>query len=62
VDVGSDGECVSRAYRRSIFKPIASRRCNSASALPRASSTGWCVWRVRRSDLKVFDVSLTRPL
>jgi hypothetical protein len=29
-----------RPYLKSIFRPIVSRRCSSASALPRASSTG----------------------
>ena len=32
------------------------------SPASRASSTGWWVWRVRRSPLKLWKVSLTRPL
>ena len=45
-----------------IFNSIASRIASSASAFPRASSTGWCVWRVFRRCLKFFEVSRTSPL
>src|SRR5262245_53364075 len=44
-----------------IFSPI--RFISSrASALPLASSTGWCVWAVLRRCLKVWNVSRTSPL
>ena len=45
------------SQRRSIFSPSASLMCRSASALPRASSTGLCVCRERRRCLKfLFEV------
>jgi len=49
-------------YVNLTFNPISSFICSSASALPRASSTGWCVWRVWRRCLNVANVSPTMPL
>ncbi len=46
---------------RLIFKP-SSFICSRASALPRASSTGWCVCLVLRKCLKLVKVSFTSPL
>lgn len=52
----------SSAQSSTIFSPRSSFMWRSASALPRASSTGWWVCLVLRRCLKVWNVSLTRPL
>src|SRR6478736_1528819 len=49
-------------YSRAILSAICSFMCSKASALPRASSTGWWVCAVRLRCLKVAKVSFTKPL
>ncbi len=45
-----------------IFRPYSSLICSNASALPRASSTGWWVCLVFLKCLKLVNMSLTTPL
>ncbi len=57
-----DAPRTSAGYSNEILSPMLAFMCSSASALPRASSTGWWVWAVLRRCLKVANVSLTSPL